>query len=141
MVLPDVSVLVEALMPGAVEHERSRRWLVEALNGHETVCTWEPILCSVVRIATRSRVFDPPAPLPDALAFADAVRRAPRTILLQQGPQFWPIFEALVLKIGAGRNLITDAMIAALAIEHGCTLISPDRDFAKFPGLKWQTPT
>lgn len=85
-------------------------------------------------------MFDPPAPIEQALAFADALRDQPTAVLLGPGPRHWGIFERLCLEAGAKGNLVPDAYLAALAIESGAELITTDRDFARFPGLRWRHP-
>lgn len=141
MVFPDVNVYVDALMSGAEMHEKSRAWLQRALAGTEPVAIWEPVLCSVIRVTTRSRVFQPVATVSEAIKFVTAVRTSTVAVVVRPGERFWPILEQLLGAVGTGGNLVTDAMAAAVAIEHDCTLVSSDRDFARFPGLKWEIPS
>lgn len=98
------------------------------------------MLSGFVRVATHPRVFDPPAPAAAALAFADALRAQPNAVLVAPGPRHWIIFERLCLAAGAKGNLVPDAFLAALAIESGSEWITTDRDFSRFPGLRWRHP-
>jgi len=81
-----------------------------------------------------------PAPMESALAFAEAMRSQPNALTLASGPRHWGIFERLCRDASVRGNLVPDAYLAALAIEHGAELVTADRDFARFPGLHWRTP-
>lgn len=100
----------------------------------------ELVLSGFVRVATHPRIFSPPAPVDRALAFATALRMQPNAVLLTPGPRHWEIFERLCLAAGAKGNLVADAYLAALAIETGSDWITSDRDFSRFPGLRWRHP-
>jgi hypothetical protein len=89
---------------------------------------------------THSRIYRDPAPIDAALEFVQVLRDAPNTVPLIEGPRHWEIFERLCRKAGARGNLVQDAYLAALAIEAGAIFYSADRDFARFPGLRWQHP-
>lgn len=93
-----------------------------------------------MRVATHPRAFSPPAPIDEALAFADALRAEPNAVLLAPGPRHWEIFERLCTASGAKGNLVADAYLAALAVETGSERITTDRDFSRFPGLRWRHP-
>jgi len=98
------------------------------------------VLSGFVRVATHPRIFSPPAPIDEALAFANALRMQPNAVLLTSGPRHWEIFERLCLAAGAKGNLVADAYLAALAIETGSDWITTDRDFSRFDGLRWRHP-
>jgi len=100
----------------------------------------EFVLSSFVRIVTNSRIFDPPAPLQEALDFCDFVRNGENAVIVTPGPRHWDIFAELCLAAHAKAGLVADAYLAALAIEADCELITMDRDFARFPGLRWRRP-
>ena len=91
-------------------------------------------------MVTHPRVFDPPDTVEAALAFANAVRAQPSAVLVAPGERHWPILERLCLAAGVKGNLVPDAYLAALAIETGSELISTDRDFSRFPGLRSRHP-
>jgi len=140
MHLLDVNVLLYAFRDAAPDHERYRSWLEDILDADEPVGVADLVLSSFVRIATHPRVFDPPATLDDALAFADAVRDAPNAVPVTPGPRHWELFERMCREGNARGNLVTDAYLAALALESGSEMITTDRDFARFPGLRWRHP-
>lgn len=133
-------MLVYAFYAEAPEHARYRDWLRVAVDSAEPVAVSELVLSSFVRITTNPRVISPPIPLAEALAFADALRARPGVVIVSTGERHWGIFEALCRDAGARGNLVTDAYLAALAIESGSELITTDRDFARFPGLAWRHP-
>lgn len=140
MILCDVNVFIRAHKEGTDQHEHFAKWLTEALEGDETFGVSEHVLSAFVRIVTNRRAFDPPSSLDDALAFADQVRDHGNVSLVSPGPRHWHIFMRLCREAGAKGNLIPDAYFAASAIESGSTWITTDRDFARFPGLRWRHP-
>ena len=100
----------------------------------------ELVLSGFVRVATHPRVFDPPAGTKQALEFADAVRAQPTAVIVAPADRHWAIFERLCTTAGARGNIVPDAYLAALAIETGAELVTTDRDFSRFPGLRWRHP-
>ncbi len=100
----------------------------------------ELVLSGFVRVVTHPRVFDPPDTAEAALAFADAVRSRPGVVLIGPGDRHWAIFANLCRATEARGNLVPDAYLAALAIEAGAEFITADRDFSRFPGLRWRHP-
>lgn len=98
------------------------------------------MLSSFVRVVTHARIFPVPTPLATALAAADALRQQPNCVLLSPGPRHWEIFAGLCRSVGAKGNLVADAYLAALAIETGSEWITTDRDYSRFPELRWRHP-
>lgn len=140
MTLPDVNVLIYAFRTDSVEHERYRSWLEAVINGAEAYGVAPQVLGAVVRVTTHPRVFSRPSSLADALAFSQVLMEQPNATLIVPGERHWPIFEHLCRAARATGNLVQDAWFAALAMEYGCEWITTDRDYARFPGLKWRTP-
>lgn len=140
MTLADVNVLIYAFARNAPDHDRYRAWMERTLAGPEPFGVSELALSSVVRIVTRQSAVRPAEPIAGALAYVDALRNHPRARALRPGPRHWDVFTSLCRDLGASGNLVADAYHAALAIEHGCTWITTDRDFARFPGLRWRHP-
>jgi uncharacterized protein len=140
VILPDVNVLVYAFRRDATDHLAYRRWLLEATGGEEAFALAEAVLSGVLRVLTHPRVFQPPEPLDDALAYMEALRARPNCVIVQPGTRHWRIFTDLCSAAGARGNLVADAHLAALAIESGCEWITTDRDFSRFPGLRWRHP-
>ena len=138
--MPDVNVLVDAMRTDAPRHQAVAAWLRGVLAGAEAVGLSELVLSGAVRILTHPHVFDPPTPLAIAIEFANALHASANVVSLRPGDRHWEIFAALCMGANAKGNLVADAYHAALAIEHGATWITNDRDFARFPGLRWRHP-
>jgi uncharacterized protein len=140
MILCDVNVLVYAHRAEATDHERYAAWLDETLDSDEAYGVSELVLSGFLRIVTHPRITRTPSGVEAALSFADELRQQPNAVTLSPGPRHWDIFARLCRDAGATGNLVPDAYIAALAIEHGAEVISADRDFARFDGLRWRHP-
>lgn len=140
MQLADTNVLVYAHNTNADRHLDYRRWLQEMLAGPEPYAVSDFAVNGLLRVITNPRVFQPPTPLEEALTLAERIRNQPHARVVAPGPRFWSIFTDLCRKAVAFGKLMPDAYLAALAIEHGCELVSEDGDFGKFPGLHWRRP-
>lgn len=140
MILPDVNVLVYAFREDAENHKTYRRWLEEAVSRDETFALADMVLSGFLRVVTHPRVFHEPAPVKRAVAFVEALRGQDNCVVLAPGRLHWEIFTGLCVEAHATGNLIPDAFLAALAIETGCEWITTDRDYARFPGLRWRHP-
>jgi toxin-antitoxin system PIN domain toxin len=140
MRLLDVNVLLYAFRDAAPDHSRHRAFLESAIDSEEPLGIAELVLSSFVRIATHPRVFDPPATVDEAFAFTDVLRTLPNAVPIAPGSRHWDLFEQLCREGSARGNLVSDAYLAALAIESGCELITTDRDYARFPRLRWSHP-
>jgi toxin-antitoxin system PIN domain toxin len=140
VLLADVNVFLYAHRPESPRHEEHHSWLQAALTAAEPFGISEAVLASFVRIATHSRVYREPTPPDVALAFCEVVLAGPSAVALRPGPRNWQLFCSLVTAAGARGNLVPDAFLAALAIEHGATWVTTDRGFARFPGLRWRPP-
>jgi toxin-antitoxin system PIN domain toxin len=140
MILCDVNVLVYAFRSEAPDHEHYAAWLRDAIASEQAYGVSELVLSRFIRIVTHRRAARTPAPLEPALAFTTTLREQPNAVSLSPGPRHWGIFERLCRDAKATGNLVPDAYLAALAIEHGAELITADRDFARFPGLRWRDP-
>lgn len=140
MLALDVNIIVPAFRADAPDHLAMREWLESAVNDREVVGISDSVLGGAVRILTNTRVFHPVTPLTTALSEANRLRSHAGVVTLSPGPAHWEIFERLCRSADARGNLVADAQHAALAVEHGATWISKDRDFARFPELRWQHP-
>lgn len=140
MIIPDVNVLVYAAREDAPRHAEYRRWLTDVLGSLRPLALPDVVLSGFLRVVTHPRVFASPTPIARAIEFLDVLRSHPSALLVQAGERHWPIFTELCRSAEAKGNLVPDAYLAALAVEHGAELVSSDRDFARFPGLRWRHP-
>jgi toxin-antitoxin system PIN domain toxin len=140
MILLDVNVLVYAFRADSPRHAEYHDWLTDRVHQREVFGLSELVLSGALRVLTHPRVFNPPTPLDRAIEFVEALRAQPNCVLVAPGPRHWEIFRELCEKAHAKGNLVADAYLAALAIEHGCEWITTDRDFARFRGLRWRHP-
>ncbi|MBF4162123.1 TA system VapC family ribonuclease toxin [Nocardioides acrostichi] len=141
MLAVDVNVLVSAFHAGAPDHDAMRRWVEDAVDAPEPLGISDAVLIGVARVLTHPRVFSPPASLDDAWTRIGSLAAAEGTARLTPGPRHLQIVERLCRGADARGNLVADAQHAAVAIEHGATWISKDRDFARFPELRWRHPS
>jgi hypothetical protein len=140
MILPDVNVLVIAFRRGAAGHPEHAAWLKRVVESDELYGMSPQVLSSVIRIATNRRIFPHPASLRPVLQFCETLLDQPNCRVIQPGARHWRIFSDLSKATKATGNPSADAWLAALAIESGCEWITRDRDFARFPGLRWRGP-
>jgi len=140
MVLPDVNVLVYAYRADAPDHGAYRTWLEETAGSDQAFGLADLVVSGFLRVVTHPRVFNPPSPIEHALAFAETLQRQPNCVAIAPGVRHWAIFARLCRQAGVKGNLIPDAYLAAMAIESGCEWITTDRDYSRFPGLRWRHP-
>ena len=93
-----------------------------------------------LRIVTNPRIFSEPTPLDRAMTVVDDLTKRAGCVPVAAGPRHWPIMRRLLKDADARGNLVPDAHLAAIAIEHGATVATRDRGFARFPGLSWFDP-
>jgi uncharacterized protein len=110
------------------------------VNGTEPYGLSDTVLTGFLRVVTHPRIFHTRSGLESAVSFIEAVRNQPNAVVLRPGPRHWWLFLELCRAAGARGNLVPDAYLAALAIDTGSELITTDRDFARFPGLRWRHP-
>lgn len=140
MILPDVNILVNAFRPDTPDHALCRSWLDKVINGDSRYGISPQVLSGVIRVATHHRVFARPSTLNETIEFCNFLLEQPHCAVIQPGEHHWPIFSRLCKEADARGNLVPDAWFAALAIESGCEWITLDRDYARFPGLRWALP-
>lgn len=141
MQMPDVNALVYAHRGELPQHERYRDWLSGLLNGLESYGVSDLVALGFQRVVTNPRIFRDPTPLAEALRFVDVFRNRPQAIPVAPGRRHWPIFRDLCQRINASGADVTDAYLAALAIEHGHDVVTEDKGFRRsFPGLRTTRP-
>ncbi len=140
MKLPDVNVMLAAHREDHAHHEVARSWLEALTNATETFVVPDSVWASLVRLATNRRVHPDPSTLDEVFAFIYAVRAQPNHVAVAPASSRLELFERMCREGDATGDLVPDAQLAALAIEFGAQLVSFDRDFARFPGLRWTVP-
>jgi toxin-antitoxin system PIN domain toxin len=140
VIILDVNILIYAVNRDAPLHSRAKSWLEATLSGTETIgIPWTSIL-AFLRLTTRAGLFRKPMPLNAAFDVLDSWLEQPSVIIIDPGPRHRIILRGLLSAIGTGGNLTSDAHLAALALERHAELCSFDRDFVRFPDLKWRDP-
>ena len=140
MTLVDANLLVYAHVRSVPEHERSREWLDQQLNGIAPVALPWPSLLAFLRLVTNPRVFGRPEPIGRAWEQVQAWLGCEPAWIPRPGDCHAEILGGLLALPGVQANLVPDAHLAALTMEHGLTLYSTDGDFARFAGLRWVNP-
>lgn len=140
MILVDANLLVYAHAVSMPQHRAARGWLDSRLNGSAPVGLPWPSLLAFVRLVTNPRVFDRPEPVADAWRQVEAWLDCPVSWIPTPTDRHRQVLSTLLTKGEWRGNLIPDAHLAALAIEHGLILCSADAHFGRFHGLRWDNP-
>jgi toxin-antitoxin system PIN domain toxin len=140
VILCDVNVLIYAFRKDTAQHAVCKPWLNDVVRDDSPFGIAPLVLSALIRITTNPRVFREPSPLPETIAFCSNLLAQPHVERVVPGERHWEIFAKLVQETETRGPRVSDAWFAALAIEHGCTWITYDRDYGRFPGLKWQAP-
>jgi toxin-antitoxin system PIN domain toxin len=140
VILIDANLLLYAYDPDSQQHDVSRRWLEEVLSGSGLVRFPWITLWAFVRISTNPRVFVHPLSAAEAHQSVASWLEQPNAGIVEPGERHLEILSGLLRDGQATGALVMDAVLAALAIEHGATLCSTDRDFARFAALDWENP-
>lgn len=141
MKIVDANVLLYAVNEDAEHHAAARRWLDGALGGAASVgLAWVPLL-AFVRLASNTGLWPAPLPITDAMAQVQSWLAQPGAHLVQPTHRHPFVLAELLGAAGVGGNLVNDAHLAALAIEHHAQIVTYDRDFDRFPSVRWELPT
>jgi hypothetical protein len=140
MTIVDANIFLYAYNADAPQQRAASRWLSELLGSGETIGLPWLTLWAFIRISTNSRIWANPRPVREAFAIVREWLVQPGVIPLNPGPLHAEILEKLVGNYGAAGSLVTDAVMAALAMEYGAALASTDQHFRRFPDLRWLNP-
>lgn len=140
MILPDVNVLIYAFRRDVPQHPACRAWLVDVVTSDIRFGLSPLALAAVIRITTNARAYRIPSAVGEAISFCDNLFDQPHCETVEPGERHWEIFKRLCLETDTRGPRVRDAWFAALAIEWGCEWITLERDYARFPGLKWRVP-
>jgi toxin-antitoxin system PIN domain toxin len=141
MILPDANVLLHAVNRSSDQHEAALRGLTRCFDDPRGVAFAWVTLLAFIRLSTRRGIFPRPLSADDAIRVAENWLSHAKAQIVHPGERHLEILGRLLGGAGTAGNLTTDAHLAALAIEHGATVLTFDRDFARFEGLRWRTPT
>jgi toxin-antitoxin system PIN domain toxin len=137
MNIPDVNVLVSAFRTDAVHYEVSERWLRTTIEaGEADRLARFAVVSGFLRVVTNVRAFDPPSEMPDALARVDFLLATGEVRWLKSGPGYWDSLKRLLESAPIRANLVSDAHIAAIALNEGATVVTLDRDFKRLKPVK-----
>ena len=140
MKLVDANVLLYAVNTDSLRHNESKRWLDGALNGGATVALAWVALLAFLRLATKRSIFAHPLDPAEAVEQVQAWLAQPAAMVVEPTARHLDIVAELLAPMGTGGNLVNDAHLAALAIEHRCEVVTFDRDFARFAGVRTEMP-
>ncbi len=140
MVVVDANVLLYAVNQDAQHHRVARSWVDVALAGVEPVGFAWIVLPAFLRLTTRPGLFPRPLTLDQAAETLRLWLAAPAAVQLAPTPRHLDLLHSLLQSVGTAANHVSDAHLAALAIEHGGRVVSFDSDFSRFPGLRWERP-
>jgi toxin-antitoxin system PIN domain toxin len=136
----DANVLVYAVNADAAEHPTARSWLEQRLSGSEAVGFAWVVLLAFLRVVTKTGLLSAPLRPTRAFDYVEEWLAQPPSTLLHPTARHVVVLRGLLEPLGTAGNLVTDAHLAALAVEHGAELVSFDRDFGRFPGVRWRHP-
>ena len=140
MIIPDLNILVYAANSSSQHHAAAYTWWQGQLDADGEVGLSWLVVFGFVRLVTSSRALENPRPVADAWNAVDTWLSYPGVSVLDPGPGHIRIVRSLMEPLAVGGKLVTDAHLAALAIEHHATLATNDRDFQRFPGLRHFNP-
>ena len=141
MILPDVNVLINAFREDAPQYSICRSWLDGIVLGNERFGLSPLALAAVVRVTTNRRTYVNPSSFDEVFGFCEDLLGQPHCQTIEPGERHWDIFKRLCIETNTRGPTVTDAWYAALAVEWGCEWITLDRDYARFPGLRWRLLT
>ena len=140
MRLVDANVLIYAVNETAVQHRRSRAWLDSALVGSEPIGLAWTVLLAFLRLATHPSVFAHPLTPEQATSIVREWLSQPAAVVVEPSPRHADVLAGLLVESGTAGNLVNDAHLAALAVEHSATITTFDADFGRFGGVRWTRP-
>jgi toxin-antitoxin system PIN domain toxin len=140
MKLLDANILLYAYNSSSQEHEQAQRWLKGAFAAPDPVGLCWPTISAFLRISTNSRIFQQPLQTGQATRIVSQWLSHPSVTLLAPGDRYWSILSGLVVDSQCRGPLVSDASLAALALEHGAVLCTTDKDFTRFSELRTLNP-
>jgi len=140
VIVLDANLLIYAYNSGSAHHTKVRAWLEKTLSEIEAVgLPWQAV-SAFLRVMTNRRLPGEHFSVEEAAGMIDLWLAHPNVQVLAPGDNYWRLFRRMIVEGRASGPLVSDAEIAALTIEYGGVLHTADRDFARFPGLRWKNP-
>ena len=140
MIVLDANLLIYAYDESSLHHKKARKWVEKALSGSESVAIPLQTIAAFLRIMTHRGLPAPRFTIEEAVEIVDAWFDQPNTRMITPDDDHWHLLRQVLLDGQVCGPLATDAQLAAITMEYGGTLYSTDRDFARFPGLRWKNP-
>jgi uncharacterized protein len=140
VIVIDANLLLYAYSAPSSKQEKAQAWLEKTLSGGEPVGLPWQVISAFLRIASNPKLPQLRRPVEEVARIVDQWLQQPGVQVLVPGGGHWSIFRRMMLEGQASGDLISDAQIAALTVECGGVLHTTDRDFARFPGLRWKNP-
>jgi len=140
VIVLDANLLIYSYNSGSAYHKQARAWLESSLSNADVVgLPWQAV-SAFLRVMTNPKLPGERFSLGQAAQIVDLWLAHPNVQILAPGDRYWTLFRTMVVEGRAAGPLVSDAEIAALAVEYGGVLHTADRDFARFPGLRWVNP-
>lgn len=140
MKLIDLNILLYVYNVDDILHPRIKEWWERLVNSDERIGFAWITISGFIRISTNPRVMPQPLSADRAMEIVESFLRLQNIRIVSETDEHWGTLQSLITEAGTAGNLVTDAHLAAIAIEHGATLVSCDKDFSKFSGLRWENP-
>ena len=140
MIIPDVNLLLYAIIDAFPQHETARSWWEETMNSNELIGLTDPAIFGFLRISTNPRLLKPPLPIGEAAGVVEGWLAEPNVRWAVPGPRHHALALEFVRSIGTAGNLTTGVQLAAIAVENDATICSNDSDFARFDSVRWINP-
>jgi toxin-antitoxin system PIN domain toxin len=140
VIVLDANILIYSYDSGSSQHTKARAWVETTFSGLESVgLSWQTV-SAFLRVMTNTRLPGPRLSLEQATRLVDEWLDLPNVRVLSPGDEHWILLRRMIVEGQASGALISDAQLAALTMEYGGVLYTTDRDFARFPGLRWTNP-
>lgn len=140
MIIPDVNLLLYAVIDAFPQHEKARQWWEDAMNSDEVIGLADPAVFGFLRISTNPRLLKPPLSADRAATVIETWIAQPNVLWARPGSRHHALTLGYLRAAGTAGNLTTDAQLAAIAAENDAIICSNDNDFGRFDGIRWHNP-
>ena len=140
MIVVDVNVLIYAYGADFEQHSKARVWVERAFSSEESLGIPWAVIHAFMRLMTKGKFLANPLTIHEAISIVNEWFGSGTAVLLEPGPRYWEVLQQLLIAIDARGDLVADAHIAALAVEHQAAVCTVDHDFQRFPGVRVINP-